>query len=446
MILSARSETDPPQTLANRVRRKVAWRILPLLFLLYMVAYLDRANVGFAKLRMQQELQFSEQVFGLGFGLFFFGYLFLEIPGALIVEHFSARKWFARILITWGICSMAMSLVQTPIEFYIARFFLGLAEAGFFPGVIVYFTHWFQRKDRARALSIMLIGIPISLAGGAPISALLLDNNWFGIAGWQWVFLAEGAPAVLLGIAVLSWITDRPEQARWLKPEERAWLEATLQAEREKAKATTGKITLLQALRMRTVWTLALGIFFTNIGGYGFAFWMPTAVKGLLQSTGAGSEPRAVLIWTGLVYLCGLPGVLASGWLSDRFGHHKWHCFAGQLGFGLFLALSTLPGQSWERVFMWLCLAGFFACFWFTPFWVLPTLSLTSSAAAVSIGFINMSANLAGGIGSPIFGLMKDSDFSDRACLLFLAISIIVGGMAVATISIPRKPPEPEEQ
>src|SRR6266545_744410 len=174
------------------LQRQVAWRVLPLVFLLYIVAYLDRANVGFAKLRMASDLQFSEEVFGLGIGIFFIGYLLLEIPGALIVERWSARKWFARILITWGVCSMGMALVRTPAQFYVARFLLGLAEAGFFPGVIVYFTHWFPRADRARALAGMVLAIPVSLALGARVSSWLLEVGWFGLDGWQWVFLIEG--------------------------------------------------------------------------------------------------------------------------------------------------------------------------------------------------------------------------------------------------------------
>src|SRR6476659_7087766 len=187
---------------ARSVRRKVALRTLPLLFAMYVVAYLDRANAGFAKLRMQDELQFSDPVFGLGFGLFFVGYLVLEIPGALLVERWSARKWFARILVSWGFCSMAMALVRTPTQFYLARFLLGLAEAGFFPGVIVYFTHWFPRPDRARAMTGMLVGIPISLSLGARVSGWLLEQHWYGLKGWQWVFVVEGLPAVLLGVAV----------------------------------------------------------------------------------------------------------------------------------------------------------------------------------------------------------------------------------------------------
>jgi ACS family tartrate transporter-like MFS transporter len=440
------STLDPSADLARRVRWKVAWRILPLLFVLYVVAYLDRANVGFAKLRMKEELQFSDEVFGWGFGLFFVGYLFLEIPGALLVEHWSARKWFARILFTWGFCSMGMAFIRTPTQFYVARFLLGLAEAGFFPGVIVYFTHWFPRKDRARALSAMLIGIPISLSLGARVSAALLERGWFGLDGWQWVFLIEGAPAVLLGVAVLALITDRPHQAKWLRPEEQEWLETTLEAERLEAAATIGAITLWQALRLRAVWLLALGIFATNIGGYAFVFWLPTAVQGLLVATGADAEPSAVLNWTGWVYLCGLAGVVISGWLSDLTGKHKWCCVAGQVGSGVFLALSAIPGQPWGLVFAWLCLTGFFAHFWFTPFWVLPTLSLTSSVAAVSIGVINMSANLAGLVGSPVVGSMKTAGFDDRACLLFLAVGYALGGVIIAAIPIQRPMPEPKEQ
>src|SRR5205085_2411544 len=195
------SDLSPPDSaIAVSARRKVMLRVLPVIFAIYIVAYLDRANVGFAKLQMGDRLGFTESVFGSGAALFFVGYMFLEIPGALLVEHWSARKWFARILVTWGFCSMAMALVETPNQFYVVRFLLGLAEAGFFPGVIVYFTHWFPRKDRARAMSVMLFGVPLSLALGAPVSAVLLEQNWLDLKGWQWVFLIEGAPAVLLGI------------------------------------------------------------------------------------------------------------------------------------------------------------------------------------------------------------------------------------------------------
>ncbi len=425
---------------ARRTLRKVSHHTLPLLFVLYVVAYLDRANLGFAKLRMQDALGFSDTVFGWGIGLFFVGYLFLEIPGALLVERWSARKWFARILVTWGLCSMGMALVGTPTEFYTLRFLLGLAEAGFFPGVIVYFTHWFPREQRAKALTGMLVGIPISLSLGAVVSRWLLDQDWLGYAGWQWVFLAEGAPAVLLGFAVPFLLTDRPRQAKWLTAEERDWLETTLAAEREQT-AAVGAMRIRDALRLPAVWLLALGIFATNLGGYAFVFWLPTAVKGLLAGLGRDAGDGDVLAWTSVVYLCGLAGVITSGRRSDRTGDRKWHTVAGQIGAGLFLALSTVPGQPWPAVFGWLCLAGFFAHFWYTPFWVLPTLSLTLSAAAVAIGFINMWANLAGAVGSPAVGALRDAGLGERGCLLILAAAFAAGAAFVAFVPVQRPNP-----
>jgi ACS family tartrate transporter-like MFS transporter len=430
---------DERNDVARRARRKVAWRILPLLFCLYVIAYLDRANLGFAKLKMQDDLHFSETVYGIGVALFFIGYMFLEIPGALLVEHWSARKWFARILVSWGFCSMAMALVETPTQFYVARFFLGLAEAGFFPGVIVYFTHWFPKKDRARAMSVMLFGVPLSLALGARVSAVLLDQNWFDLKGWQWVFLIEGAPAVLLGIAVPFLLPDRPRHAKWLTTAEREWLEDTLEVERREAAATTGTVTLRQTFGMWNVWLLALALLATNIGGYVFVYWIATIVEGLLGATGGNTDATTVLNWTGVIFLCGFLGVLVSGWSSDRTGDRKGHCIAGQLGAGLFLVLSVVPGQSWALVFAWLCLAGFFAMFWFSPFWVLPTMTLTSSAAAVAIGTINMCGNVAGAIGSPVVGMIKDAGGGDQAAMIFVAICFAFGALFVALVRIPKK-------
>jgi ACS family tartrate transporter-like MFS transporter len=429
---------DARDRVARSTRRKVAWRVLPLLFLLYVIAYLDRANVGFAKLKMQKDLEFSETVFGVGVALFFVGYMFLEIPGALLVEHWSARKWFARILVSWGFCSMAMALVETPTQFYVVRFLLGLAEAGFFPGVIVYFTHWFPRRARARAMAVMLFGVPLSLALGARVSAVLLEQSWFDLRGWQWVFIVEGAPAVLLGIAVPFLLTDRPRQARWLTDEERAWLEGVLEAERRET-AAAGTVSLNQALRTRNVWLLALALLATNIAGYVFVFWLATVVEGLLATAGRGADATNVLNWTGFIYLCGFAGVWLSGWSSDRTGERRWHCIAGQLGAALFLTLAMVPGQSWGVVFAWLCLAGFFAMFWFTPFWVLPTMTLTSSAAAVSVGVINMCGNIAGAIGSPIVGAMKDAGWGDRASMAFVAACFAAGAVFVALVRVPAR-------
>lgn len=416
------------------LRRKVAWRVLPLVFVIYIVAYLDRANVGFAKLRMASDLQFSEEVFGLGIGIFFIGYLLLEIPGALLVERWSARKWFARILISWGFLSAATAFVETEMQFYVARFALGVAEAGFFPGIIVYFTHWFASRDRARALSGLVMGVPFSLALGAPISALLLDVHWLGLAGWKWMFLLEGLPAVILGVVTLLWMTDRPRHAAWLTPAERDHLEGVLAAEAE-AKEASGKMTVGQALRLRNVWLLALGIFATNTGGYALAFWLPTTVKNL-----SGGSDQSALWYSGLFYACGLISVFVSGQSSDRSGQHKWHCVGGQVATACFLVGSTLPGQSFPLIMGWLCLTGLAAYFWPSPFWTLPTLTLTSSAAAVSIGFINMCANLAGYLGNHVNGWLRAHQASESTCLLFLAGCYLLGGVLVSFVRQDRAP------
>jgi ACS family tartrate transporter-like MFS transporter len=223
---------------ADNIRRKIAWRILPFIFTLYIIASLDRANVAYAKLTMMADQGFSEAVFGFGAGIFFAGYLLFEIPGALIVERWSARRWFARILITWGLCAVLVGFIRTASQFYAARFFLGLAEGGFFPGIIVYLTHWFCARDRARALAAFILAIPVSLSLGGPISALILRLDWFGLAGWRWVFILEGLPAILFGVVALVYLTDQPREAAWLEPEERKWIIAELESEKDAKRAT----------------------------------------------------------------------------------------------------------------------------------------------------------------------------------------------------------------
>jgi ACS family tartrate transporter-like MFS transporter len=435
---------DPPvpDVDPRAVRRKVACRLIPVIFLLYIISYLDRVNVGFAKDRMQASLGFSEREFGWAAGIFFAGYLLLEIPGALLVERWSARKWFARILVSWGACSMAVAFVRTGWQFAVVRFLLGLAESGFFPGVIVYLTHWFPRAERGKAMAGLVLAVPVSLALGARVSGWLLQQHWFGLQGWQWVFLGEGLPAVLFGLALPWLLTDRPRQARWLGPAERAWLESSLEAERGEAKAHGEG--LGRALRSPAVWVLALGILATNVGGYAAAFWLPTSVTALLKATGQVAEAASaatsakVLNWLGIAYLFGLAGVWVSGRSSDYFGDRKWHCVAGQVLSGVFLAASVLPGQSWAATFGWLCVFQFFAFFWPSPFWVLPTLALSASEAAVAIGVINICANVAGLLGAPLIGELKERGLGDVGCLLVLAGFYAAGGLVIATLRVPR--------
>jgi MFS transporter, ACS family, tartrate transporter len=415
------------------LRRKVAWRILPLVFVLYIISYLDRANVAFAKLRMGEALDFSDEVFGFGIGVFFIGYLFLEIPGALLVERWSARKWFARILITWGLISAATAFVETPTQFYWVRFLLGVAEAGFFPGIIVYFSHWFVQRERSRALSWLLVAVPFSLALGAPVSSLLLDVKWFALDGWQWLFIVEGLPAVFLGILVLVSFTDRPRDAKWLTQAERDHLEGELAAEAA-AKEFTGKISVWQALRLPAVWLLVIGVLVGNSGGYALTFWLPTTVKNL-----SGGSDQMTLFYSGIFYSFGILSVLISGYSADRTGDRKWHAAGGMIATGLFLAGSTIPGQSFGTQMIWLCLTAFAAFFWISPFWTLPSLTLTASAAAVAIGLINMGANLAGYLGNHVTGWLRTNDYSETECLLFLASCFIVGGIIISFLRLKQR-------
>jgi ACS family tartrate transporter-like MFS transporter len=433
------------------LRLQLFWRIVPLMVVLYIVAFLDRTNLGLAKLRMKDSLPWSEAEYGFGYGIFFVGYWLLEIPGALLVEHWSARKWFARILVTWGICSMATAFVQTPWQFYLARFCLGLAEAGFFPGVIVYFTHWFPRAERARALSGFVLGVPLSGVIGARLTSYLLAQHWEPYESWQWVFLIEGAPAILFGLIVPFVLTDRPSQARWLSPADRDWLQQTLERERLEA-SRAGKVSVLQALRQPAVWLLSLGILAANTGGYALSFWLPTIVKSTLQadSTEALSDDQlnsASLNVIALIQVCSLCGVWLSGQSSDRTGDRKWHCVAGMALTGTFLAISTLPGQSTGAMWAWMYLMGFFTVFWAPPFWVLPTLSLSASAAAVAIAVINICANVAGFLGSPVVGYMRDLGYTNEMCLLALAGCYVTGGAIIAALRVTRPPvPQPSSE
>ena len=436
--MSIGNSPSAPATLVDprAVHRKVARRLLPLIFVIYIISYLDRVNLGFAKDRMQESLGFSERAFGWAAGVFFAGYLLLEIPGALLVERWSARKWFTRILVTWGACSMAVAFVRNGSQLVGVRFLLGLAESGFFPGVIVYLTHWFPRTERGKAMSGLVLAVPVSLALGARVSGFLLTQNWLGLRGWQWVFLAEGLPAVLLGISLPWLMTDRPAQARWLEPQEREWLEGVLAEECKHAAG--GHAGTIRVLRNPTVWLLATGIFLANIGGYSAAFWMPTVVRGLLVAIRGQAGPSEVLNALGVAYLFGLAGVWISGRSTDRFGSPKLHCAAGQMLAGLFLAAAVTSGHTWGMMFALLCVFQFFAFFWPSPFWVLPTLSLSASEAAVAIGIINICANIAGLLGSPLIGELREAGLGDRGCLLVLASFYAAGGLVISALPVPR--------
>src|SRR2546426_10852577 len=228
--------TPPDLKVGQRARKRIAWRLLPFLFLLYVIAFLDRMNVGAAALQMPGDLGFNDRVVGLGAGMFFLGYLVLEIPGALIAERWSARRWIARIMISWGIITVVMAFIHTAREFYLIRFLVGAAEAGFLPGVIVYLTHWFRYQDRAKAVAFFYAANPLSYVIGSPLAGLLLGISWFGLRGWRWLFIIEGIPAVLLGVITIFYLTDWPRQADWLPADEKLWITTELEREKESTK------------------------------------------------------------------------------------------------------------------------------------------------------------------------------------------------------------------
>jgi ACS family tartrate transporter-like MFS transporter len=435
--MSTSSESASP---LDRARAKAYIRLLPILFLSYVIAYVDRVNVGFAKLEMQGDLAsrgFSESVFGFGMGIFFVGYLVLEIPGTLIVERWSARKWISRIMISWGIVAALTSLVRTPVQFYALRFLLGLAEAGFYPGVIVFLTHWFPRRDRTKTLAWFFIGTPVAAIIGPPISERVMSIGMhgnptvLGLVGWQWVFILWGIPAVILGFLVLFLLADRPRDARWLTDQERDALQTTLDREKIEQKQHSGHMTIGQALANPKVLSLSAAYFFVVTGSYGVEMYMASIVQ---DWYGAGVKKVAYLII--IPAIGALFSQLLVGWNSDRTHERRWHA-AMPIILGS-LALAFIPasqGTLWLTMGLFtLAMIGMKA--YLPAFWALPSMFLTESAAAASIGLINACGNLGGAVGPSIIGLVRQYTGEYRYGLWYLSTSVIVSAFIIVSLGI----------
>ena len=403
-------------------------RILPYLFVLYIINYLDRVNISFAALSMTAELNFTAEVFGFGTGIFFIGYFLLEIPGTLLVEVWSARKWIARIMITWGMVAVMMGFMNSASQFYWLRLVLGAAEAGFFPGIIVYLTHWFRYQDRAKVVALFMTAVPLANFVGAPISGLLLGVNWFGLAGWRWLFIVEGAPAIVLGIATIFYLTDWPREAKWLTEEERGWIAGELAKEIE-LKASGHSIKILKAFRHREVILLTLAYFFIVTGLYGFNVWLPTIVKSL-----SGLPNLTVTLISALPYFVGFVALLFVGWSSDRTGERRLHSAVPMFIAGAGLLLSAISSSNVPLALAMFCIAAAGLYSFFPPFWALPTSFLTGSAAAASIGLINSFGNLGGFVGPYVVGYVNKSTNSFLGGMLYLALSSAVGGVLILTL------------
>lgn len=430
-------------SLLNRVIIKAYWRLLPILFLSYIIAYVDRNNVSLAKLKMINDLpafQYrTETIFAFGQAGFFIGYLLLEIPGTLLVEKWSARKWICRIMITWGILAALTAVVSQPWHFYLLRFLLGLAEAGFFPGVIVYLTHWFPAQARARALSLFLIATPVAQFISPKISYYILrmgtvENNisystLFKLKGWQWMYIAWGVPAVILGIFVLFFLTDRPKDAHWLNEEERYVLESELSFELERRQAVGGHLTVLQALREIKVLLLSAAYFFIVTGNYGVELFLPTILRDWYGLS------DALLTWLLMIPPLGaLIGMLIIGYSSDRTKERRFHAAIPILIGAIGLGLTLIRPQPLTTIIILFTLTSIGTKAYLPAFWSLPSLFLSESAAAGSIGFINSIGNIGGGVGPIILGVLKDR--TDSFFLGILLLSISMGLTAIILMAL----------
>jgi ACS family tartrate transporter-like MFS transporter len=414
-----------PQKLPDIVIAKVTRRIVPFMFVLYVIAYLDRINVGFAALQMKADLGLSNTVYGFGAGIFFIGYFIFEIPSNIILERVGARLWIARIMVSWGIVSASMMFVQTAFSFYLLRFLLGVAEAGFFPGIVLYLTYWFPAAVRARSIANFMTATAIAGVIGGPLSGLLLkmDNVW-GLAGWHWLFLVEGVPAIILGVVVFFYLTDRPEQARWLTAEERKWLCETLQEEHEQKKRR-GHLTFWQTLRNRWVWMLAIAYFLLIVSFYGINLWLPQLVQDL---SGLGSG--AVSALSAVPFFAAAVGMVWIGWHSDRTRERRWHVAAPAFVGSLALILSVSVDNTLVA-FVALSIAAIGIWGTLGPFWTLGPGFLTGTAAAVGIALINSVGNLGGFVGPYLVGLVKDATGSFRYALFLLAATLVSSGLLI---------------
>ncbi|WP_050424005.1 MFS transporter [Bradyrhizobium tropiciagri] len=404
--------------------RAISWRLIPFLILAYFFSYLDRVNLSFAALTMNAELKFSPLVFSFGAGIFFIGYFVFEVPSNLALERFGASKWIARIMVSWGILSALMAAVYDEHSFYALRFFLGVAEAGFFPGIILYLTYWYPAEYRARFLAAFAIAVPVSTAIGAPISGLLLGlDGVMGLKGWQWLFVIEGIPSVLLGIVTWFYLTDRPEKADWLSAEQKTWLKAKLDAE-VAAKQAAKHFTLFEALSSPKVLALS-AIYFGFVAAlYGMQFWLPQIVKAF------GLTNAQTGFVTAIPYAFGTVAMILWARRSDATRERVFHVGAPLLLTALALAVSSyITDPTMTMVVLTVAAIGVFCTF--AVFWTLPTAWLSGTAAAGAIALINSIGNLAGFGGPYLIGWVKEATGSTSTGLLVLSLLPLAAGLLV---------------
>ena len=415
--------------LETRVLRKITYRIVPFIMLLYFIAFIDRVNIGFASLTMNKDLGFSPAVFGFGAGIFFLGYFLFEVPSNLILEKVGARIWIARVMITWGLISGAMAFVEGSTSFYILRFLLGAAEAGFFPGIILYLSYWFPARKRAAVTALFMAAAPLSTALGSPISGALLEmHGLLGLAGWQWMFLIEALPALVLGVVVLFYMTDRPEKAKWLADDERAWLVNEMNAE-QAAKKGSASHSIWQGLADPKVLALSLVYFGTSAGLYTLGIWAPQIIKEF------GLTSLQVGFLNAIPATLAVIGMVLWARHSDRTGERKWHVVGACLLASLGLVLAGLSSTV-VAVLAALTLVNIGISSSKPPLWSMPTMFLSGSAAAAGIATINSIGNLGGFVGPAMIGWIKEQTGSFNGGLYFVAGLLVLS--AVLTLVVAR--------
>ena len=409
---------------------KVTWRLIPLLLLCYIVAYLDRVNVGFAKLQMAGELGFSDAVYGLGAGMFFIGYFFFEVPSNIILHRVGARVWIARIMVTWGIVSGGMMFIQTETQFYVMRFLLGLAEAGFFPGIILYLTYWYPSHRRARIVSMFMTGIPLAGVIGGPLSGWIM-KSWDqvnGLHGWQWMFLLEAIPSVLIGVVVYFYLDDRITSAKWLKDEERDLLQKRIEEE----ESDKEHVPMMQVFRSGRMWTMSAIYFTMAMSLYGVSFWLPTIIKGMGVTDNFEIGMLSSLPWIASVF-----SMLLFARSADKMRERRWHVIVPMLMGSTGLILSVLLSSNHYLSFAALILACMGIVSAIPLFWSLPTAFLVGAGAAAGIAAINSIANLAGFLAPYLVGWLKQLTSSTDSGMYMLAAALVIG--AAITLMVPAK-------
>ena len=419
---SARTETD-------RTYAKVFWRIVPFIMLCYVIAYLDRVNVGFAKLQMSQDLGFSETVYGLGAGVFFLGYFLFEVPSNILMHRVGARIWIARIMITWGLMSAAFLFVKTPTVFYVMRFLLGLAEAGFYPGIILYLTYWYPAHRRAKIVAVFMSAIPVAGIFGNPLSGWIMDSfqGSAGLAGWQWMFVIEAVPAVLIGIAVLFYLDNGVRKATWLSEPEKLLIEREIAADQRGTQATHSTGAIFADPR---IWLMCLIYFCFVMGQYGLTFWMPTLIK----ATGVKGNLNIGLL-SAIPFGCAIVAMNLLGRSADARRERRWHLVVpALLGAAGFVVAAFNAGNTMVSIVaLSVAAAGVLSC---APlFWSLPTAFLSGAAAAVGIAAINSVGNLAGFVSPYLVGMLKDLTGSTQTGMVMLAAMLVLGAAAVLRTS-----------